>query len=520
MSISLIPDSAPFTTEQRAWLNGFLAGMVGLSEDQQSAAVATLDMPALEQPEEEEEFPYHDPALDMDERLEMTKEKPLKRKLMAAMAQLDCGACGYVCQTYSEAIASGEETNLSLCSPGGKPTAKMLKKLLAEQGEAPETAAPAAAAPAEQGWTRKNPYPAKLICSYNLNGEGSSKHTSHVEIDLGESELKYNVGDALGVYPTNCPDLVSKIIETLQADAEQKVDLGGEHLTLQNALTERFCLRDATEELVEELIGVSTQPEVMEKLPALIDSDTLDDMDVLDLLEYAGKPKLDASNFLRALSPLQPRLYSIASSQRKNPNQVHLTVGRVETTHAGRPRKGVASTMFSDRLAEQGEVKVFVQASHGFTVPPDPATPLIMVGPGTGIAPFRAFLQERQALKSTGPNWLFFGDQHASCDYLYEEELNALADDGVLTKVSTAFSRDQEEKIYVQNRMLESGAEIWDWINQGGWFCVCGDAKRMAVDVDKALHKVIETHGKMTEQQAKDYVKQMSTEGRYGRDVY
>ncbi|TWT97576.1 Sulfite reductase [NADPH] flavoprotein alpha-component [Botrimarina colliarenosi] len=517
MSVSIIPESAPFNAEQRAWLNGFLAGWTGVHPGGAAAApsgdggVATLPAPA----EAEEDFPWHDPGLPIDDRLALADGKPVKRRLMAAMAQLDCGACGYVCKSYSEAIAAGEEKNLTLCSPGGKETAKTLKRLLKEepagQPSANGSGVNGAIAAKPTGYGRSNPYEAVLKAGYNLNGDGSSKHTSHVVIDLGESGLTYEAGDSLGVYPTNCPELVEEILGQL--------GLAGD-AALGKRLIDEFNLRDASDELLELLAASATDPDEELATASLIDADELDTLDVLDVLRRAPSATITADDFVACLTEMAPRLYSIASSLKAHPGEVHLTVGKATTRAGDRLYKGVASTMFADRMSAGSKVRVFVQPSHGFSVPANGGSPMIMVGPGTGIAPFRAFLEERQATGATGMNWLFFGDQHEACDFIYKDELSAMQSSGLLTNLSTAFSRDQEEKIYVQDRMREAGAELWEWLEGGASFYVCGDAKRMATDVDSALHDVIERHGGKNASEVKAYIDKLKETGRYARDVY
>ncbi|CAE7262762.1 cysJ, partial [Symbiodinium sp. CCMP2456] len=451
MSMSIIPESAPFNAEQRAWLNGFLAGWMGAPTNGAPEAAASGDavsdgVALLPAPDDEaEEFPWHDSSIAIEDRLALAEGKPLKRRLMAAMAQLNCGACGYQCLTYSEAIAAGEEKTLSLCSPGGKETAKALKRLIKETpSTAATTEAPAAKAAPPMGYSRSNPYSAVVKASSNLNGEGSSKQTSHVVIDLGDSGLTYEAGDSLGVYPTNCPDLVAEVLNHLGLANDE---------ALSQRLINEFNLRDASDELLELLTQSTPNPDEELTIAALVDSDELDGLDVLDVLRKAPSAKPTADDLVACLTPMAPRLYSIASSLKAHP----------------------------------GEVRVFVQPSHCFGVPASPASPMIMVGPGTGIAPFRAFLEERQATTASGKNWLFFGDQHEACDFIYRDELAAMQSAGLLTRLSTAFSRDQEEKVYVQDRMREAGGELWAWLEDGASFFVCGDAKRMAADVDRAL---------------------------------
>lgn len=542
--VSLVPESAPFSAEQRAWLNGFLAGWLGLLPDSattlQGLPLATLvstgsspnipagnSEPAVAVPQEE--FPWHDPALPISERLAMASKRSYSCQLMSAMAQLDCGACGYVCQTYAEAIAAGEERSLTKCSPGGKETAQALKKLHAarrnssdEGGVSPATSGPvpshsngkvsSLAVPAANGaghGTRQSTSGAwvTLKAVHNLNGLGSQKHTSHVVLDLTDSEIRYQPGDSLAVHPRNCPQLVQKMCQACGLHGDEWVDTrGGQRLSLQAALEHETDLRQMDESWCELLLGPGAE--------------FADEFDVLDSLQHAPKRAWTAQELYDRLLPLSPRLYSISSSQRACPGEVHLTVARVSWEERGRTRLGVASTMFADRLRPGDRLRVSVHSAHSFSLPTDDGAPLIMVGPGTGIAPFRAFLQERAARGATGPNWLFFGDQQRATDFLYEEELQSWLRSGVLTRLDTAFSRDQAEKIYVQHRMLSAQHELFAWLEQGATFCVCGDAKRMAKDVDVALHEVLSQAGGLNAESARKYVKNLQSQRRYLRDVY
>jgi sulfite reductase (NADPH) flavoprotein alpha-component len=542
MSISLIPDSAPFTIEQRAWLNGFLAGWTGLDALQGSAAItaAIAALPGAEaEPATaaaEEEFPWHDPQLSIVQRLEMAEGQPLPRKMMAAMAQFDCGACGYVCKSYAEAIASGNEKNLTLCAPGGKNTAKAIKQLMKEAAGSGTAASDtnstksttngAAGSSSHNAhgdglYNRNNPFLAKIKSTLNLNKSGSAKHTSHVVIDLRGSNLTYRVGDALGVYPTNAFELVDSILAAAKIHPDTQVPgTGDEPITIHESLRRHYCLRAASEELLALLRDKSSSSVDKDRLQHMIDEDNYDHLDVLDALNCVPGLQIDALELLACLPSMTPRLYSIASSLRANPDEVHLTVGRVAYDVNGRERLGVASTMFADRVQPGDAVGVFVHAASDFTVPADQAAPMIMVGPGTGIAPFRAFLQERQTSGATGRNWLFFGDQCSATDHLYRDEFQAYQSNGLLTRLSTAFSRDQSHKVYVQDRMREHGAELYRWLEDGGYFFVCGDATRMAADVDRALHEALETHGQLSVEQSKAYVQKMKREKRYVRDVY
>ncbi len=529
MDISLIPQSAPFNSEQRAWLNGFLAGWLGLNHSASPEITATAQA-LLPAPVAESELePWHDPALPIVERLKLAKEKPLPRRLMAAMAQLDCGACGYVCKTYAEAIASGSESRLTLCSPGGLETTKTLKRLVKEQpraengnGLVKSVAASKGSHAVTKGWSRENPFTGKIVRSVNLNGPDSEKETRHVEIDLGLNGPHYEVGDSLGVYPDNCPELVDEIVAALGAIGDEPFATATDPArTLRQALIADYCLSEVTGGLLEQLAASAIDPAQAAAARALIDDDSpIIGCDVLDLLRRFPSTRPDLATFLSALSPVKPRLYSISSSPKRHVGQVHLTVRRVAYEFQGRGRKGVASTMLTDRVGPESSLRVFVQKSHGFSLPADPKTPIIMIGPGTGIAPFRAFLHERDAIGAGGKSWLFFGDQRSFTDFLYKEELNELLRRGVLTRLDTAFSRDQERKLYVQERIIEQGADLFAWLNEGAFIYVCGDAKRMAADVDRALQTVIAQHGAMSPEEAKTHLTSLTAAGRYRRDVY
>ncbi|QDV35729.1 sulfite reductase subunit alpha [Tautonia plasticadhaerens] len=538
MSISLVPESAPFTPEQRAWLNGFLAGWIGLEgtgELPDGVMTAASAIPPPQTRPEAEEFPWHDPTLPIAERRALAEGKPVELRLMAAMAQLDCGACGYLCKTYAEAIASGEETSLVLCSPGGAATSKALRSVLKESpsenriGHAGRPDAPAASSSptngreskAPIGYSRKNPYHARLIRSVNLNGPASDKRTHHVEIDLGDSGISYRPGDALGVSPTNCFELVDEILAALRLSGEEPVVGPSGEVSLREALIRHRCLARPTEELIAALAGSASDFGEAATLRSLLNDDTpIAGLDVLDLLLEFPTARPGAADFSAALAGMTPRLYSISSSLRRHPGQVHLTVGRVCSHRGGRPRKGVASTMLVDRLAPGDEVRVFVRESHGFALPADPTTPIVMIGPGTGIAPFRAFLQERAAAGATGRNWLFFGDRRRDTDFLYEAELAEALRVGQLARLDLAFSRDGDRKVYVQHLMEEASAELFRWLEDGAYVYVCGDAKRMAADVDAALHRVIRRGGLLDEEGGRDYMNGLASSGRYLRDVY
>ncbi|WP_271408515.1 sulfite reductase subunit alpha [Pseudomonas sp. Q1-7] len=380
--------------------------------------------------------------------------------------------------------------------------------------------APAAAA--ASGYSRQRPLASRLLRNPVLNAPGSAKETRQVVLDLKDSGLSYQAGDALGVWPSNCPSLVNEILAALALDADQVVELADQGaLPLASALARHFEIARITPELLRFVAERSASPELARLLEPANKAE-LDDWlwgrQLADLLR-AFPVRVGADELLGRLKRLQPRLYSIASSPLAHPQEVHLTVSTLRYQCGERDRVGVCSAFLADRAAA-GEVPIFIQKSAHFRVPADPERPMIMVGPGTGIAPFRAFLQEREATGAKGRNWLFFGEQREAADFYYREELQAWHASGHLTRLDTAFSRDQAEKLYVQQRMLEQGAELWRWLEDGAHFYVCGDASRMARDVDAALKAVVREHGRMSAAQAEAYVSAMARDKRYVRDVY
>jgi sulfite reductase (NADPH) flavoprotein alpha-component len=537
MAIPVVPETAPFSSAQRAWLNGFFAGVFGLDPSARTmmspAAVpmngtAPVVAPAPV-PAAEEEFPWHDSTLSMGERLKMADGKPLERQLMAAMAQLDCGSCGYVCKTYAEAIASGDEGDLSKCSPGGKETKAKLKELLSNRKSLPTVAA--TPAPVVNGTVavtgkhdRKHPFPAPLLKSYALTKPGSEKDVRFVGFNLKGSGLSYEVGDALGVFPENCAELVESALNAMGSRGDEMVTTpDGRSIYSYEALLREYVITKVNERFAQLLAAHATNAAERSTLQTLLDNDPdgiLEAWDVLDLLEQFPSARASVPEMVQALSPLQPRLYSISSSLKAHPDEVHLTVGVVRYSRHNRVRKGVASAYLTERVRTRQRVGVYVHPSHGFRPPTDGNRPMIMVGPGTGIAPFRAFLEERAAVGAKGPNWLFFGDQRREFDFLYQEEMETYQRGGLLTRLDLAFSRDQERKVYVQQRMMENAAEMWKWLQEGAHFYVCGDARRMALDVDHALHAIVAQQGAMSAEKSKEYVKELSKAKRYQRDVY
>jgi sulfite reductase (NADPH) flavoprotein alpha-component len=372
--------------------------------------------------------------------------------------------------------------------------------------------------------SRKNPFAATLKVNRRLTGAGSNKDTRHFEISLEGSGLRYEVGDSLGVLPTNSPALVDELVGELRCSgSEQVTGTDGLPVSLREALLRQFSLGEPSKQLVQ---AVSERDSSGKFLATLLDPAARADLanflwgrDVLDVLREFSAAKFQPEEFVRLLRKLQPRLYSIASSQKAVGEAVHLTVAMVKfrVEHSQRERLGVCSTFLAERAEE---VPVFVHTAKYFRMPESPDAPLIMVGPGTGVAPFRAFLQDRQVTGACGPAWLIFGEQHVASDFLYEEDLRAALATGVLTRLTTAFSRDQADKIYVQHRMIEHGREIYEWLERGAYFYVCGDAARMAKDVDAALHRIVETFGGRTPEQAREYIDAMKVEKRYRKDVY
>jgi sulfite reductase (NADPH) flavoprotein alpha-component len=474
--------------------------------------------------------PWHDPAMPLAERQKLAEERPLAPRLMAAMAQQDCGQCGYTCASYANALATRSEQRLNLCAPGGKDTFRALKAFAAElngggdtnaaPSKVPAAVAGGAEAPAaERGFAREAPVEAVFLSRRRLNRPGSEKESWHIELDLADTGVTYAVGDSLGVKPTNAPGLVDAVIAQLGARPEGLVN----GKPLYDVLLADMSLGAAPDALFQ-LFSYVAGGALRAKARALAAGEDPDGdaaaLDVLAALHKFSGMRPSAEAFVEALDPLQPRLYSISSSPRANPGRVSLTVDAVRYTLNRRGRFGVASTFLGERAAGGARIPVYVQKAHGFGLPADPAAPLVMIGPGTGIAPFRAFLQERAATGAPGRNWLFFGHQRRDCDFFYEDELNALKHAGVLTRLSLAWSRDGEEKFYVQDRMREVGADLWAWIEQGAHVAVCGDAKRMAKDVERAMIDIVARHGGRSTDEAIAFVAALKKAGRYQADVY
>jgi sulfite reductase (NADPH) flavoprotein alpha-component len=524
--VEIIPPSAPFSEAQRSWLNGFFAGL--LSSDAPAALSAEQGAAVLQGGDGDDgEAPWHDQTMPISDRMKLAEGRPLRRRMMAAMAQQDCGQCGYNCNDYSDAIAGKAEARLNLCVPGGKETARMLKALHEELENAP-AASPGSNAPAvvtapvvtaEQGRSRDNPVPATFLSRRLLNKAGSEKETWHIDFDLSGCGLDYVVGDSFGIFARNDLGHVDQIIALL--GASHTTEVNGK--TLREVLTDDVSLAPAPDSLFE-LLSYISGGAPREKARALAqgedpdgDAATLDVMAALQ--KFAGvRPHPEA--FVEALEPLQPRLYSISSSHNATPGKLSLTVDCVRYVVGKRKRLGLASIFLAERINPGDAVKVYVQKANGFALPQDPATPIIMIGPGTGVAPFRAFLHDRRATGATGKNWLFFGHQRSACDFFYADELNAMKTSGLLTRMSLAWSRDGDKKFYVQNRMREVGREVWTWLAEGANIYICGDAKRMAKDVERALVDIVAQFGARSTDEAVKFVAELKKKGRFQQDVY
>ena len=532
---SFIPESAPFTPEQRTWLNGLFAGLFDLQES--VTPLSTVDaaklldglidgaaLPSAAEPEDDA-APWHDPVIALPDRMKLAEGRALPRRLMAAMAQQDCGQCGYNCKDYAAALFGKSEKRLNLCVPGGKETSRMVKQLYQELDGAaaaatePIPAQPASALATAPGRSRDNPVYATFLSRRRLNKPGSEKETWHVDIDLAGTDLDYAVGDSFGIFPANDHDLVEAVLAALNVPADFPI---GDR-SLREVLTDGVALSPAPDMLFE-LISYLTGGERKQKAKRLAAGEDPDGdaatLDVLAALHKFPGIRPDPEAFIEALDPLQPRVYSISSSLRTTPGRVSLTVDAVRYEIDKRTRLGVCSTFLGGRIAPGDKIRVYVQKAQHFALPDDPGKPIIMIGPGTGIAPFRAFLHERQAVMAPGRNWLFFGHQRSDYDFFYEEELVAMRSAGHLTRLTLAWSRDGKEKTYVQHRMREVGRDLWSWLNDGAHVYVCGDALRMAKDVENALTDIVAEQSGRNAVEAAKFIAELKAQGRYQADVY
>ncbi|MBD3858436.1 assimilatory sulfite reductase (NADPH) flavoprotein subunit [Bacillus sp. 28A-2] len=374
-------------------------------------------------------------------------------------------------------------------------------------------------------YSRTNPFYAEVLENINLNGRGSNKETRHLELSLEGSGLVYEPGDSLGIYPTNDPALVDELIKTCGWNAEEAVTIhkNGDTLPLKEALTSHFEITVLTKPLLQKIAALTKS----EALHALLEEgneeklkEYIADRDLIDAARDFGPFEGTAADFTSILRKIPARLYSIASSLKANEDEVHLTIGAVRYDAHGRERQGVCSILCAERLQPGDTLPVYIQHNQNFKLPDDPDAPIIMVGPGTGIAPFRSFMQEREEIGANGKSWLFFGDQHFVTDFLYQTEWQKWLKDGVLTKMDVAFSRDSEEKVYVQHQMKKQSKELFEWLEQGAYVYICGDEKHMAHDVHRTLLSIIQEEGAMSKEKAESYLANLQQQKRYQRDVY
>jgi sulfite reductase (NADPH) flavoprotein alpha-component len=522
----IIPETASFTPAQRDWLNGFFVALCETGKipvDVLVEAASTLARKNFGDAQL-----WHKPGLPLEERMSLAEGRTLPDKLMAAMAQQDCGRCGYDCASYAGAVASADESRLDLCEPGGKDTVRMLKALLTEQagggpafdGEAYRRRIMPVAEPDKgPGYHPDESVHVSVKRRHQLTKPGSEKDVYHIEIDLGNTGLQYVPGDAFGVYPENNPVLADAVMTVLGFQADVQV----RGRDLRDILIEDVSLGMVPDALFE-LVAALTGGEHRQKAKQLAKGEDPDgDAATLDVLAALQKfPGINPSPeaFVDSLDPLRPRLYSIASSSGVEAGQLALTVDRVSYEIDGRVRHGVASSWLTERVPAGRLFRGYVKRAHHFRLPEDGNTPIIMVGPGTGIAPFRGFLQERAAAGAAGESWLFFGHRRAETDFLYQEELEMFRARKVLSRLSLAWSREGNSKRYVQHLMVELGEELWDWLYRGACFYVCGDAENMAGEVEDALVEIVTDYGNRDEDAARDYIEKMKKTGRYQRDVY
>lgn len=574
-----IPEDAPFSGEQRSWIGGFLAGMQaqallggGVAAGEGSQQAKPLDILFGTQTGNAEEVANEAAelakskgflprvndldAIEMDQLAAMENlivvistygegEMPDNAEIFWSelssisaprLENLNYGVLALGDTGYEHFCQAGKLIDTRLEQLGAKRlsdrvdcdvdfeeiASEWLDGAISDAG-GPVVSNGAAATPkkVKSGYSRKNPYLAKVVDNHILSGAQSVKEIRHISFDPGDSGMSYEAGDALGVMPVNAPDLVAGILARIGADQDMALD--GKDKPLGELLSTGLEIMTPSRDLIRAIEPLANDDE-FSHVVSNGDKEALEAFlwgkDTLDLLNLNPKVALDPAEFVSWLKPLQHRAYSISSSPKAHEGEVHLTVAAVRWTYNHRAHKGVCSTFMADHVPEGASAGIFVSPNKSFRVPQDDSVPMIMVGPGTGIAPFRAFLEERRERGATGANWLFFGDQHRKCDFIYENEISEMSSSGLLSRLDLAFSRDQVEKIYVQNRMLENGKALYGMLQEGGSFYICGDATRMARDVDDVLHKIIETHGGLSVEAATEYVNRLKRDKRYVRDVY